>query len=80
MFLDQFSIIGVPQMGSFFYIGSTAPACRLMVLYFGAEQPSIKWQEAPSSMMIRVCSNWPAPVHSNGSRTVRGYPLRPRGT
>lgn len=30
---------------------------KFATLYFGAEQPSMKWRSAPSSTMMSVCSN-----------------------
>ena len=61
MFFDQFSIVEYLKYALSFTNNSTQPACKFISLYFGAEHPSIKCNEAPSSTIINVCSNWPAP-------------------
>ena len=62
IFLDQFSIVEYLSLAFFLTKSSTHPAWRLATLYFGAEQPSMKWRLAPSSTIISVCSNCPAPL------------------
>ena len=61
IFLDQFSIVEYLSLAFFPTNSSTQPACRLATLYLGAEHPSMKCKSAPSSTIISVCSNCPAP-------------------
>ena len=51
-------------------------------MYFGAEQPSMKCRYAPSSTMMSVCSNWPAPwgVQAEIGLQRDGQAIRPVGT
>ena len=59
IFFDQFSIVEYLKYAFSFTYNSTQPACKFTLLYFGAEQPSIKCKLAPSSTIIKVCSNCP---------------------
>ena len=59
IFFDQFSIVEYLKYALSLTYNSTQPACKFTLLYFGAEQPSIKCRLAPSSTIIKVCSNCP---------------------
>ena len=57
--LDQFWTVTYWILAPFMATSSTTALWRVLVVNFGAVQPSMYITSAPSSTMMRVRSNWP---------------------